>query len=105
MQLSNTLPIGKHDVTYHAWNPAAQNNPNYNLSSNVASCTLTIHVRDKEAPAVLECPNNIDMRLYPGSSGQFVYWREPRFVDNVAVVTVKKSQVKKTSDSLHSIII
>lgn len=72
-------------MTFHAWTPTSSN--------MIASCTLAIVVKDAEAPTVLECSPDISIRLEPGLHGQYVHWREPRFVDNVGVVSIRKSKV------------
>ncbi|XP_071959503.1 hyalin-like [Antedon mediterranea] len=52
---------------------------------NIATCTFTITVRDKELPNII-CPDNITKETDPGIALTLVTWNVPVPTDNVAIL-------------------
>lgn len=82
------FPAGSTDITYTVTSPTAPN--------AISSCTRTIKVIDKEPPRVIDCPVSISVDS-PADSDDTVSWEEPKFQDNVGVVSVTKTMEPNVS--------
>lgn len=89
-RLTQTLSVGKTEIKYSALNP---------VTNKTATCYLTINVLDQEDPAVINCPENIEHVLYSSEQYESVYWDEPKFSDNVGIVSLYRSKVNSLTVS------
>lgn len=82
-QLHAVLTLGVTTITFKANSP---------VSDYVASCRMLVTVIDVEKPTIEDCPDDIYVKLAPGTSVQKVVWKEPVFSDNINVAHVYKTK-------------
>ncbi len=87
-----TFPVGTTDVTWTAKDEIG----------NSVSCTVTITVRDREAPEFVNCPSGttFTIGLFPGACEGGAIWSIPVARDNCSDVTVVQTRGPKQGDVL-----
>ena len=73
-------------VSFRARNP---------ITEYTAICSFLLEVRDREPPAVRDCPHDVHVRLSSLEPYVSATWLEPTFTDNIAVTHVIKSKVHR----------
>lgn len=71
-------------MTYRAFAPGGE---------ATSACQLVIDVVDREEPSMEGCPGGAEYVLGRYKPERVVYWEEPRFSDNVGIVSLYRSKV------------
>ncbi|MEZ4931797.1 MAG: HYR domain-containing protein [Saprospiraceae bacterium] len=79
----NLLPIGTNTIIATATDQA--------LTSNTATCTYQIMVRDTQPPLISQCPANIMVNNDFGQCGAAVTWTPPTATDNCGVLLLEST--------------
>lgn len=85
VEYSNSFPIGSTNVTYEA----------RDASSNVATCSFTVTVRDDEKPTVT-CPELQRIVLEPGEDMARIDWPDPVASDNSGNFSIHQSGAERS---------